>query len=201
MLQRHVHKLLQQSSSSTEAMVTLSRRLGSHFDIEVGPVELDALQQLWTRALHAIPRFLQLGLMRCTRNAWNIASRYGEPSAVCRWCKVVHGDTLKHYLVCTVIHEAMKLICPGLRAVWCSTPHPPLVHQLPPSALGIGVTSAHWIQFIIIWHDFLHHCYSIAKHSWFDEDQWFRAFASRRRFWHRFALATSRLLDQFLNRN
>ena len=182
------------------APFTLATRIKTSFEIELDDDVVSSWCSGLVRANANIPRFVQSGFYRSLHNAWNTSSRFGDPSHSCKWCKKSCSDDLRHYLVCPTMVAAMHQICPALVGMWCSCLHPPLVVSVQPAAFGIGVQSTAWIQLVVVWHDLLHHCYSLAKYSNFDGSLWINAFKARRRVWHRFAPAVSQLLEQFLNR-
>ena len=179
---------------------TLSTRLATTFEFQVSGSELNELCQLLVSTMKEIPRFVQPAFYRSCHNAWNTSSRYGEATKKCRWCGVVDGDSLLHYLICPLMLKAMLRMVPILFSCWCRWDSPPCWATLLPGALGIGLPSPAWLQLVVIWHDFLHHCHALSREHPLPDGMWESAFKARRRVWHRFSPKTSTRLDQFLNR-
>ena len=179
--------------------LTLSDRLAASFGFNLSEDELKSLCEMLVKSMKKIPKFVQVGYYRSCHNAWNTSKRYGG-CAPCKWCGVVEGDCIGHYLKCSLMLSAMHRICPILVELWVECLHPPLLPKLKPSAFCIGVQSVAWASMVITWHDLLHHCYNISTYRWLDAEHWFKAFGARRRVWHRMAPATSTLVDQFVNR-
>ena len=145
-----------------------------------------------SKAASRVPMFVLASFLRSLFNAWNTGTRYGKPGP-CKWCGMVFGDSLGHYLVCMSFLSHAEQLFPGLLGSWCLIIHPPCLPVLMHGALLIGLQCPASGPTFLLAHDLLHFAFCEAKHNNFEGD-WRSLFKACARVWRQYCLELAELL-------
>jgi hypothetical protein len=122
-VQAHVSAVVRKSQFKKSANDILEARI-RYWILDITQAKVHRMLRRFAYIAKTLPPFLATAVLKSITNCWCTSARFHETLLPCRMCAAPNGDTLRHYIVCPRILQALAVNVPKLHQHWGNPDHP-----------------------------------------------------------------------------